>query len=186
MYLTLQNMYLEAIVGLEGSFSWLDYPGFEAWRFFNLFLFVAGALYLHQRFGKPIGEALRLRRQKIKSELEHARNERDQARRRLAEVETRLKDIELEVSRIREQALSEAEAERRRILASTELEMEKLREQGRREIQSATKTAQAELRRFVAGQSVQFAEVLIQKNLSAMDDARLIQRNIDDIGGREN
>jgi len=64
--------------------------------------------------------------------------------------------------------------------------MEKLREQGRREIQSATKTAQAELRRFVAGQSVHFAEVLIQKNLSAMDDARLIQRNIDDIGGREN
>ena len=186
MYLTVHAVYLGALVQLEGSFSWLDYPGFEAWRFFNLFLFIAGALYLHHRFGKPIAEALRMRRQKIKSELAHARSERDEARRRLAEVETRLKDIETEVSRIREQALSEAEAERRRILASTELEMDKLREQGRREIQSATKTAQAELRRFVAGQSVQLAEVLIQKNLSAVDDARLIQRNIDEIGGREN
>ena len=186
MYLVLQTMYPAAIVGIEGSFSWLDYPGFEAWRFFNLFLFIAGALYLHRRFGKPIGEALRMRRQKIKSELAHARNQRDEASRRLAEVETRLKDIEMEVSRIREQALAEAVAERQRILASTELEMEKLREQGRREIQSATKTAQAELRRFVAGQSVQLAEVLIQKNLSAADDGRLIQRNIDEIGGREN
>ena len=186
MFHALDAKYLGAILGLEGSFSWLDYPGFEAWRFFNLFLFIAGALYLHHRFGKPIAEALRMRRQKIKSELQHARNERDEARKRLAEVESRLKEIEMEVSRIREQALSEAEGERRRILASTELEMEKLREQGRREIQSATKTAQAELRRFVAHQSVQLAEALVQEKLSAVDDARLIQRNIEGMGGRVN
>lgn len=177
---------LMLMVGIEGSGSWLDYPGFEAWRFVNLIIFVGAALYLHHRFGKPIAQALRMRRERIRVELETARIARDEAQARMAEVESRLKNMELEVANLRALAASEAEAERARILRATEIEMEKLREQGGREIASATKAAQLELRRFAASQSVKLAETLIRKDMSAAEDAKIIRMNIEELGGSRN
>lgn len=177
---------LKLMTNIEGDVSWLDYPGFELWRFVNLIIFVGAALYLHHRFGKPIAEALKMRRERIRVELESARKARDEAQARMAEVETRLENMETEVANLRALAASEAEAERTRILRSTEIEMEKLREQGGREIASATKAAQLELRRFAASQSVKLAETLIRKDMSAADDARIIRMNIDELGGSRN
>ena len=174
------------MIGMEGSPSWLDYPGFEAWRFVNLIIFVGAALYLHHRFGKPIAQALRMRRERIRVELETARIARDEAKARMAEVESRLNTMETEVANLRALAASEAEAERARILRATEIEMEKLREQGAREIASATKAAQLELRRFAASQSVKLAETLIRKDMSAAEDAKIIRMNIEELGGSRN
>ena len=174
------------ITSIEGNLSWLDYPGFEVWRFVNLIIFVGAALYLHHRFGKPIAQALRMRRERIKVELENARKARAEAQRRMAEVESRLKNMETEIAKLRALAASEAEAERARILRSTEIEMEKLREQGGREIASATKAAQVELRRFAASQSVKLAETLIRRDMNEADDARIIRMNIEELGGSRN
>ena len=60
------------VLAEEGGFhlpSWLNYPGFEAWKFFNLFLF-AGVLFFLLR--RPIGEAMRVRREGIRYELKRA------------------------------------------------------------------------------------------------------------------
>ena len=72
----------------EGGITpwWMDYPGLELWRFFNLFLAIVAGLLLHRRFGRPIREALRSRGEGIKRELQRAREERDQALAKLTDV----------------------------------------------------------------------------------------------------
>lgn len=173
---------IEFVLSVIEDPPWWNYPGFELWRVVNLAIFILAALYLHHRFGRPLSEALRSRRERIKQELETARAERDLALKKLAEVETRLQGLDAEVSAIRAQANAEAEAEKSRISAATEIEMEKLRQHAQREIESATKAAKQELREFAAKQSVILAETAIRQEIRPDDDARLIGMNVEQLG----
>ena len=165
--------------------DWLNYPGFEAWRFVNLFLFIAGALYVHHRYGKPISEGLRNRRAKIKRELEEAKRHRELAEAQLVEVETRLKSLDDQVSKIRADAEAEANAERDRIREATEMQLGKLQAQGDREIEKIAKNAQLELRQFTANQSIRKAETLIRRDIDLQADSRLISTSADQFRGRQ-
>ena len=162
--------------------EWLDYPGFEAWRFVNLFLFIAAALLLHRRFGRPISERLRRRRASIKLEIENARRRRDAAAAELEAVQTRLAEVDGEVLKIRKEAEAEVENERRRLKAATEVEMSRLRAQSERDIANLVKSAQLELRRFAAEEGVKAAETLIRRDLDSTKDARLIGVSVEQFG----
>jgi F-type H+-transporting ATPase subunit b len=161
---------------------WWNYPGFELWKFVNLFIFVAVMVYILTRKVK-LGEAFRTRRETIKRDLARAQQERDAAVAKLKEVEERLSRLDSEVAAIQEQAKREAAAERERIKQATEAEITKVSEQAQRDIERAGKAAKQELRRFAAEQSVQFAEQLIRREMKPEDDARLISRNIEELGG---
>ena len=62
-------------------------------------------------------------------------------------------------------------------------EVSKLSEQAQRDIETAGKTARHELRRYTAEQSVRLAEEMIRREMKPEDDARLIGRNIAELGG---
>lgn len=164
--------------------SWINYPGLELWKFVNLLLFIAAALLLHRRFGRPIREALRSRGESIKRDLETARKERDQALKKLAEVEARLGSMDEETRVIGEKARLEAQAEKQRIAASTEAEIVKIREQSQREIEAAGKAARHELRTFAAQESVRLAETILKKEIRPDDDARLTGMRVQELGRR--
>src|SRR2546423_15631115 len=159
---------------------WWDYPGFEAWKFFNLALFVALLLYVLKRAN--LGAAFRARGETIKAELEKARSERDAALAKLKEVEERLAGLNDQISSIKERSKTEAQAERERIARSTEAEVAKLTTQAQREIENAAKVAKNDLRKFAAEQSVRMAEDMIKRDMKSEDDARLIVRNIEEMG----
>jgi len=161
---------------------WWDYPGFELWKFINLGIFVLGLVYVLTKKVK-LGEAFRSRRENIKNELARARQERDAAMAKLKEVEERLARLNSEVATIKEQSKHEAEQERERIARSTETDIAKLKDQAQREIESAGKAARNELRRYTAEQSVRLAEEMIRREMRPEDDARLITRNIEELGG---
>ena len=172
-------------LSLEAGGAWWDYlnqPGLEVWKFVNLALFIIGAIYLHHRFGRPVSEALRARGEGIKRELQRAREEKEQALAKLAEVEAKIQRMDSEVSSIREQAKLEAEAERERIKVATETEMTKLKQQAQREIESTAKAAVQELRQFAARQSVALAEESIKRDLRTEDDKRIIGLNVQQLG----
>src|SRR5882762_4725816 len=82
-----------AIFLLDGPSWWtrvepyLDYPGFEAWKFLNLAVFVGVMIYILTRKVK-LGEAFRTRRENIKQEMARAQQERDAAVAKLKEVES--------------------------------------------------------------------------------------------------
>jgi F0F1-type ATP synthase membrane subunit b/b' len=162
---------------------YLDYPGFEVWKFFNLAIFVLALTYILTRKAK-LGEAFKARREGIKQELARAQQERDAALAKLKEVEERLGLLDTEVATIKEQSVREAAEERERIARSTETEINRLSEQATREIESAGKAAKKELRRYTAEQSVRLAEEIVRREMRPEDDARLIANNIEELGGR--
>lgn len=178
---------LSAIILLagDGSTPWWNYPGFEVWRFMNLGIFILVLLLAHRYLlGNLVTEGLRARKDQIKRDLAHAREERDQALQQLADVEARLERLDDEVNALKAKATAEAEAEESRLQQATEAELKKLRENARREIESASKAAAVELRRFAAGHSISLAETIIRREIKPEDDARLMNLPIDRAGGR--
>jgi F-type H+-transporting ATPase subunit b len=159
---------------------WYNYPGFEAWKFFNLLLFVLALVFILRR---PIGASMRARRESIRKELMRAQEERNAAMAKLEEVNARLARLKDEVATVRAQAEQEAAQERARIARATEEDVRKLREQAQREIESAGKAARLELRRYAAEQSVEMAEQLIRRDLRRDDDERLLRDYITELGG---
>jgi F0F1-type ATP synthase membrane subunit b/b' len=159
---------------------WYNYPGFEAWKFINLFLFVGVMIFLLRR---PIGASMRARRESIRKELMRAQEERNAALAKLEEVNARLARLDEETAALRAQAQTEAAQERERIARATEEDARKLREQAQREIESAGKAARIELRRYAAEQSVELAEQLIRRDMRPEDDARLMQSYVEELGG---
>jgi len=162
------------------ALHYLDYPGFEGWKFFNLALFVGALVLVLKRAN--ISNAFRTRGESIKSELEKARSERDAALAKLKEVEDRLAGLNEQVSAIKDRSKAEARDERKRIAQSTREEISKLSTQAQREIENAAKAAKSDLRKFAAEQSVLMAEELIKRDIKPEDDARLMAENLKQMG----
>ena len=176
---------LASSAGAEGAhesrFWWLYYPGLEVWKFVNLLIFILVLLFFLKKMG--LREAFRARREGIRRDLMRAQEERNAALAKLEEVEARLSRLDAEVTNIRTQSATEAADERERIRVATEAEIEKLREQSRREIESAGKAARQQLREFAAEQSVRLAEEMIRQDMRPEDDTRLINLEIEELGG---
>src|SRR5918911_1610885 len=99
------------------AYPWYNYPGFEVWKFFNLFLFIAVMVFLLRR---PIGASMRARRESIRKELMRAQEERNAALLKLEEVNARLARLDEETAAVRAHAQQEAAQERERIARMTE------------------------------------------------------------------
>jgi len=180
LFLVFKFGFLELI--LAGDYPWWNYPGLEFWKFLNLAIFIGVGFLLHWRFGRPIREALRARSEGIKRELQRAREERDLAFAKLAEVEARFEKLDAEVAAVKEKATAEAAAEKARLQAATEAEIAKMKEQAKREIESAGKVARHELRKFAAEESVRMAEEILEREIRPEDDARLTALTVNELG----
>ena len=163
---------------LAGAESWFNYPGLEAWKFINLAIFTAGAIYVLR---KPINQALLARREAIQQELVTAQQKREEALARVAEADSLLSRVNDDVRTVQEQAREEAKAERERIAAATASEMEKLKQQAQREIETADKLARKGLRQFLASKSVEMARQSIRTQMRPEDDTALIHESIGEL-----
>ena len=168
-------MYILAAVELP---QWLNYPGLEAWKFFNLAVFVAVMIYLLRR---KISDALGARRDAIKQELVQAQQQREQAMNKVIEASNLLSDVDTKIASIRELSQTEAETERARLATATEREIDKLKQQAQREIDTADKVARKQLRQFFAKRSVEVAREAIKVQMKPEDDAVLISQSISEL-----
>ena len=155
--------------------EWFNYPGLELWKFINLAIFMAAAIYVLRR---KINEALLARGESIKKELLAAQQEREQALAQSAEVDSLVGRLDQEVRTVHEQARREAEAERKRLAASTDREVEKVKQQAQRDMEAANKFARKQLREYLAKRSVEHARESVRNQLRPEDDANLIKENI--------
>lgn len=168
-------MYILAAVEFP---QWLNYPGLEAWKFFNLAVFTAVMIYILRR---KISDALGTRREAIKQELVQAQQQREQAMAKVTEAEALLGHVDSDIASVRESALAEAEAERARLALAAEREIEKLKQQAQREIETAGKIARKQLRQFFAKRSVEVARQSIKVQMKPEDDAVLISQSISEL-----
>jgi F0F1-type ATP synthase membrane subunit b/b' len=160
--------------------TYMNYPGFELWKFINLAVFL-GILYYLLR--KPVSEAFKARREEIRAELIKAKAERDAAVAKLEEVEVRLSRLDMEVTAIKEKARVDADMEKERIAAQTENDIAKMREQAGNEIARAGQMAKHDLRKFSAEESIRLAEEMLRGKLNADADAKLVRAGIQELGG---
>lgn len=162
--------------------EWLDtyanYPGLELWKFLNLAIFTAAAIFVLR---KPISATLATRRVAIQQELTRAQNEREQALAKVAEADALLSRVDDDVRAVREQARQEADAERERMAAATQRELDKMKDQAQREIERANKVARKELRQFLATRSIELARKSISAQMRPEDDTVLIKESIGEL-----
>jgi F0F1-type ATP synthase membrane subunit b/b' len=160
--------------------TYFNYPGFEAWKFINLAIFIAIMVYLLR---KPLTDAFKAKRELIRAELIKAEEARQAALARLTEVEAKLTRLDTEAASLREKAAVEADLEKRRILEQTEADVNKLRLQAQNEIARISQQVKTELRRYSAEESIRLAEEKIKQEINPEKDARLVKSNIQSIGG---
>jgi F-type H+-transporting ATPase subunit b len=168
-----------------GGFSevwnkYLNYPGFEAWKFINLAIFVGLMIYLLK---KPLSESFKARREEIRAELIKAEEEKRAAMARLTETEAKLARLDDEKEKVLARAREEAKAEEKRIAEETESEVKKLREQAENEINRTAALARHELRKLSAEETIRLAEEMIKAKLGKTSDAQLVKTGIESLGG---
>jgi F-type H+-transporting ATPase subunit b len=173
--------------GGSGSGAWsnfwnhyLNYPGFEAWKFVNLTIFVGLMIYLLK---KPLSETFKAKREEIRAELIKAEEEKKAAIAQLTEVEAKMARLETEKETILNRAKEEAKAEEKRIASETENDLNKLREQSNNEILRIANQAKLELRKLSAEETIRLAEETLRSKLSGKNDADLVKVGIESLGG---
>lgn len=160
--------------------KYLNYPGFEAWKFINLAIFVGLLVYLVKT---PLSEAFKAKRDAIRSELIKAEAAKQAALAQLTSTEAKLVALESEKTAVLSRAKEEAEAEKMNIAQQTEAEIEKLRQQAESEINRLALQTRVELRRFSAEESIRIAEEKLRGKINQDNDAGLVKAGIQAIGG---
>jgi F0F1-type ATP synthase membrane subunit b/b' len=185
MYVLITNfIYLFAGGGESGFMKfyqdYLNIPGFEAWKFLNLAIFVAALVYVLR---KPLGAAFKEKREAIRAELIRAEKEKQEALLKLAAAEEDLAKLDDEKQLILQQAREEAEAEKKRLAEVTKAETERLRLQNESELSRLTAQTKSALRRFSAEETIRIAEERLRAQIDDRTDAKLVKASIQKIGG---
>jgi F-type H+-transporting ATPase subunit b len=153
----------------RGGWLW----NLDLWRVINLLVFVAVLAYIFRNKLK-IGQVFESRARQISNDLESAKQEKVEARQRLAEIDARLSRLDEDIAAIRAEAKEEAEREAERIKQAAQADAEKIQQMARREMEGAMRAARAELRAFVAEHSIQIAAGLIKQEMRPEDNRRII------------
>ncbi|MEO6050132.1 MAG: hypothetical protein ABIP78_02230 [Pyrinomonadaceae bacterium] len=160
--------------------EYFNIPGFEAWKFLNLVIFIALMVYVAK---KPLSEAFKAKREQIRFELIKAEEEKQAALNKLIATEAKLVQLETEKADILQNAKDEAAFEKKRLTDQTKIEIARLRQQSQSELARLTGQSRAELRRFSAEESVRLAEEKLRAQIDGEKDARLVKASIQEIGG---
>lgn len=155
-------------------------PGFEAWKFINLAIFVALMIYVAK---KPLSDAFKARREQIRADLIRAEEEKQAALVKLTAAEAKLAQLENEKEQLLTKAKEEAEFEKKRLAEQTALDIERMKQQADSELLRLSKQSKAELKRFSAEESIRLAEAKLRSQIDGDTDVRLVRANIQEIGG---
>jgi F-type H+-transporting ATPase subunit b len=98
----------------------------------------------------------------IQKAMQEAQKASEDARRRLAEIESRLMKLDVEIGMMRDSAEKEAAAEEARIQAAAQEEAHKLVESAQQEIAAAAKAARRELAAYAADLAIGLAQKQIR------------------------
>jgi F-type H+-transporting ATPase subunit b len=145
------------------------------------FAVIAGLIFWAAR--KYLPGAFSARTAAIQKAMQEAQKASDEARRRLAEIESRLKRLDVEIGMMRDAAEKEAGAEEARIQAAAHEDARKMVESAQQEIAAAAKSARRELTAYAADLAVGLAQEQI--HVDAATDQALVRRFAGELGVSE-
>lgn len=148
-----------------------DHDAMLPWKWANFALLVLGLGYLASKMLPPFFAG---RTAEIQKGLADAAAMQKESEAKVTAIEARLKNLEGEIASIRANAAAEMATEEARVRKEGEEAIAKMRQHTDVEIGTATKSAQVELRRYVALLALETAEGQLRTRLTAPVDAGLI------------
>ena len=149
-----------------------------AGRLFNLAVVVAILVWVARR---PLANFYFSRSESIKEQLAEALKAREEAERKLAEMESRMSRMDEELGVLRTEAEKTAHTEYERLVAAADRDASKLVDRAKQEIDGMTRAAQLELRAYAANLSIKMAEERIRGEITDADRNRLVADFIGDL-----
>lgn len=147
----------------------------------TLVIFVVLLVVLGKFAWGPVLATLQKREQFIRESLDQAKRDREDAEKRLRELEEQLRRANDQAAEIIEHGRRDAEAVKARIHDQAHAEGEALIEAAKREIGIARDTAMKELYQVVADMATDVAGKVLRRSLTEDDQKRLIQASLEEI-----
>jgi F-type H+-transporting ATPase subunit b len=137
------------------------------------------------KYGLPqIKGAMNARTEKIRTDLQTAETQREEADSLLAEYRAQLNDARSEAGQIIEEARQASDQIKRDQEARLQTELAELRERAVNDIEAAKTQAMSDLRTEVAQLAIGAAETIVGRNLDAATQTQLVDEYIDQISAR--
>jgi len=148
------------------------------WPVANFIIFI-GVIYYFAN--TPLKEYLASRSATIRKDLVEAAALKATATAQLATIEQKLQALPGELNTLRSRGAEDIKSEEARIAAAAAADRERLLEQTRREIELQVRLAKKEILEHAADLSVQLATERIKKDVTPEDQARLVDRYLDQV-----
>jgi F-type H+-transporting ATPase subunit b len=142
----------------------------------NFLVLFGGLTYLLR---KPLGSFLRERSDSLAKTLQGAKKSREEAAKRLDEVESRMEKLDDEVEQLRQEANSEGRALQQRTIEEAKKNAERLKRFAHSEIEMITKDAIREIKQYTAAVVADLAGQRIRDRVTEEYQSSLIDKSIE-------
>jgi len=147
-----------------------------------LFFFII-LIYLVGKFAwGPVMDMMKKREDYIANEIEQAEKNRAEAEKASKEAVERLRQTKQEAQKIIEDARTAGLKQEQDIIEAAKKEAERIKQAAQEEIQNEKEKAIQALQEQVASLSVLIASKVIEKEISAQDQEKLIEEYIKEVG----
>jgi F-type H+-transporting ATPase subunit b len=168
---------VHAATGGDGGSSgkeWVDF----AWRVVNMIVLVG---FLYWLLAKKIKEFFVGRQEGIKSSLEQARIAKEEAEQKYKEYTDKLGKATEEIAGITNMIRAQGLAEKERIIEDARKVAEKMKEDTQARVEQELKLAGNLLRAEAVKLSVEMAEELLKRNITAADHDAMVKDYLDKV-----
>ncbi|MEH7883232.1 F0F1 ATP synthase subunit B [Bacillus sp. JJ1609] len=149
---------------------------------FQLIMFLILLALLKKYAWGPLMGIMKQREEHIAGEINAAEQARQETSKLLAEQRELLKQSRNEAQELIENAKKQGDIQREEIIVAARAESERIKESAKREIEQQKEQAVAAIREQVASLSVLIASKVIEKELTAADQEKLINDYIQEAG----
>jgi F-type H+-transporting ATPase subunit b len=149
---------------------------------FQLVMFIILLALLKKFAWGPLMGIMKQREEHIAGEISAAEQSRQETSKLLAEQRELLKQARQEAQELIENAKKQGDVQREEIIVAARAESERVKESAKNEIEQHKQQAVAAIREQVASLSVLIASKVIEKELSAQDQEKLINEYIQEAG----
>lgn len=166
------------VLGASGGFNGGDI-------IFQLVMFIILLALIKKFAWGPLMGIMNQREEHIAGEIEAAEASRVEAKKLLEEQKLLLKEARTEAQTLIESAKKQGEAQREEIIVAARAEGDRLKNSAKLEIEQQKEQAVSAIREQVASLSVLVASKVIEKELSAADQEKLINEYIQEAGEKQ-
>ncbi|MFE8698068.1 F0F1 ATP synthase subunit B [Cytobacillus sp. FJAT-53684] len=149
---------------------------------FQLVMFIILLALLKKFAWGPLMGIMKQREEHVANEITAAEQSRSEAKKLLEEQRNLLKEARTEAQGLIESAKKQGDVQREEIIVAARAESERIKESAKLEIEQQKEQAVAAIREQVASLSILIASKVIEKELSAADQEKLINEYIQEAG----